>query len=314
MPNPSSGWISTPLCCEYLAHTCRVRRDAILWHGRRFPVGFALVELLVVLAIIGTLSGLLLTAVSSVREAARRTQCSNNLKQATLGACAYQASRRTFPPGADAIPNGVALPAGTQHAWSSFILPHIEEQSIASTIDYKAYWNAPGRNAAAADLVIPTYVCPSGAAFFPGKQDYGGIHGTHIVPSGQQLPAPNPSSNGIMVTAITAGRWGIAPAQIIDGLSHTLIVAESVDRGYSPGTDRSGAANIVWAWGTNTFSQNARFINSIGEQNIRSHHAGGAYASFADGRCVFLDETMDPDVLAAICTRDGSEHQATASN
>ena len=89
--------------------------------------GFALVELPVVMAIIGTLAGLILPAISQARETARKTECVNNLQQMTLGVCAYESARRVFPPGVDAIPAGEALPYGTQHAWSSFILPSIEE-------------------------------------------------------------------------------------------------------------------------------------------------------------------------------------------
>ncbi len=280
----------------------------------RHPRGFALVELLVVLAIIGTLSGLLLSAVSHVREAGRKLQCSNNLKQMSLGVCAYEASRRTFPPGVDAIAAGPSLPFGTQHAWSSFILPQIEEQAIASSINYRTLWNALGGNADAASHSIPLYICPSGSVFFPGKQDYGGISGTHIVPTGQQWPAANPSFNGIIIAATSAGLWGVSPSQVIDGLSRTLLIGEAVDRGSPVGTDTSGIENLVWAWGTNTFAQNATFINSTTGQGLRSHHVGGAYGSFADGRCTFLDETMDPDVLAAICTRDGGESKASDTN
>ena len=66
-----------------------------------------------VMAIIGTLSGLLLTAVSRVREAARRVQCSNNLKQMGLGVGSYESSRRSFPPGSDQIPTPPLAPTGT---------------------------------------------------------------------------------------------------------------------------------------------------------------------------------------------------------
>jgi len=124
--------------------------------------GFALVELLVVMAIIGTLAGLILPAISQARETARKTQCVNNLKQMTLGVCAYESARRVFPPGVDAIPAGDALPYGTQHAWSSFILPYIEEQVLASTIHYKASWNGPGANAT-------DYFQPSGRLVFPAR-------------------------------------------------------------------------------------------------------------------------------------------------
>jgi len=275
-------------------------------HFRR-PRGFALVELLVVVAIIGTLSGLLLSAVSHVREAGRKLQCSNNLKQMTLGVCAYQASRRTFPPGTEAIPAGPALPGGTECAWSSFILPQIEEAAIAAQIDYGARWDAPGANATAANLMIPTYVCPSGVLFFPGKQDYGGIAGTYIIPSGMDRPAPDAHFSGTLIPVVSATRRGVMPSEVLDGLSSTLLVAESVDRGHPPQWSAGGPDHLPWAWGANIIYQNAPFINSKDELCIRSNHIGGAFGAFADGHVRFLDENLDTDVLAALCTRSGGE-------
>lgn len=273
----------------------------------RRPRGFALVELLVVLAIIGTLSGLLLSAVSHVREAGRKLQCSNNLKQMTLGVCAYQASRRSFPPGRDSIVGGPAMPGGTEHAWSSFILPQIEEAAIAARIDYGARWDAPGANATAANLMIPTYVCPSSVLFFPGKQDYGGVAGTYIIPSGMERPASDPASSGTLIPVVSAGQRGVMPSEVLDGLSSTLLVAESVDRGRPPGWSGGGPDHLPWAWGANIVYQTARFINVMDEQGIRSNHIGGAFGAFADGHVRFLDENLDADVLAALCTRSGGE-------
>jgi hypothetical protein len=186
-------------------------------------------------------------------------------------------------------------------------LPYIEEQVLASTINYKSLWNAPGGNVAASARMIAIYTCPSGAVTYAGKQDYGGIYGTHIIPSGALAPAPNPSSNGIMVAALAPGRWGLSRSQITDGLSSTLLIGEAVDRGRPPATGVDTDLNIRWAWGTNTFAQNSNFINTFTDQGIRSNHIGGAYASFADGRCGFLADSMNPDVLAAICTRNGGE-------
>ena len=289
--------------------------DGMGHRGRSRPrPGFALVELLVVMAIIGTLSGLLLTAVSRVREAARRVQCSNNLKQMGLGVGSYESSRRSFPPGSDQIPSPPLAPTGTQHAWSSFLLPHIEEQSLAATIDYKAPWNAPGRNAAAADIVIPLYVCPSGMLSFKGKQDYGGISGTFIVPTGRRVPLPDALSCGTIVSVTKTGQWGIRPAEVIDGLSSTLLIGEAVDRAINPGLKFDGPDHVSWAWGANRITQNTSFINNPFEPSIRSHHIGGAFAAFADGHCAFLDGMMDPDVLFALCTRNGGESNAPGGN
>jgi len=81
--------------------------------GRR---AFTLVELLAVIAIIGTLIGLLLPAVQRTRELSRKTQCATNIRQTALGLCAYESARRRFPAGCDLLPRGTALPNGTEHA------------------------------------------------------------------------------------------------------------------------------------------------------------------------------------------------------
>lgn len=93
---------------------------------------FTLVELLVVLAIIGVLVGLLLPAVQMVREAARRTHCSNNLRQIVIGLHNYEASNTDFPPGwlADESPSTKGW------AWMSYVLPFVEQQSIYDEINF----------------------------------------------------------------------------------------------------------------------------------------------------------------------------------
>src|SRR5690348_14533615 len=88
---------------------------------QRKGFGFTLVELLVVIAIIGVLIALLLPAVQAAREAARRTQCKNNLKQLALGCHTYLSARKQFPPGADRS-NGLS--------WTAHTLPYIEEAAL----------------------------------------------------------------------------------------------------------------------------------------------------------------------------------------
>lgn len=276
--------------------------------------GFTLIELLVVIGIVGVLVGLLLPAVQRARESARRTGCLNNVRGMTLGIGGYESSKRCYPFGNDALANPPALPIGTQHAWSSFILPYIEEASLASRIDYRRFWNAPGGNDEASDAVLSIYVCPSRMVSYVGKQDYGGVTGTYIVPSGKTQPADDPFHNGMLIFRDEGHRQAITPAGVTDGLSQTLLIGESVDRGLPPAADVNPELNSRWALGTNCFAQNARFINLYENENLRSRHDGGAHASFADGRAAFLGENMDPDVLAAICTRNGGETKSSAVN
>lgn len=278
---------------------------------RSSRIGFTLVELLVVIAIIGTLIGMLLPAVQSVRESSRKTACSTKLRQCGLGASNYESARRSFPPGCDVKPQGVSLPEGTQHAWSTFILPYIEETAVAARIDLRKAWDAPGGNDVASDTSIPTYVCPSGIVTITGKADYGGVSGAWIMADGVPFRGAAGLSNGMLVSVdgvIPPVRAGSAT----DGLSGTLLAAEAVDR-----CDSEEAANPQnklgrWAW-VNCFAQAASFVNVRGS-DIHSNHPAGAHGVFADGRVTFLDDSMDPVVLAAICTRNGGEAMASAAS
>jgi prepilin-type N-terminal cleavage/methylation domain-containing protein/prepilin-type processing-associated H-X9-DG protein len=123
--------------------------------------GFTLVELLVVIAIIGLLIGVLLPAINSAREAARRLTCKNNLKQIGLANANYLSAFRAFPPG-----QFRAMADGDTYAWSVKILPFIEEQGIYERIHPKSPMNTVTHKGTAETpgpltKVIPTYLCPS---------------------------------------------------------------------------------------------------------------------------------------------------------
>ncbi len=118
--------------------------------------GFTLVELLVVIAIIATLIGLLLPAVQSAREAARRTKCQSSLRQLGLGLQSFNSHKRRFPPGFGIY----------REFWTAHILPEIEESSRYDTLEWIdpgtnnwANFNHPNR--AACEAVIPIFRCPS---------------------------------------------------------------------------------------------------------------------------------------------------------
>ena len=121
--------------------------------GRFRRHAFTLVELLVVIAIIGILVGLLLPAVQAAREAARRMQCANNLKQMGLALHEYHDSHRTFPSGF-IFPNRVF--------WTGMILPYVEQGPLYQTLDFRLPFNDGNLpNGAACAKYLPIFRCPS---------------------------------------------------------------------------------------------------------------------------------------------------------
>lgn len=267
------------------------------------PAGFSLVELLAVVAILGILVSLTLPAVQRVRESARRTGCSNNLRQMGVAILNYESARRWFPPGNDAYSN-------REHAWSSFILPYLEEQKTAGRIDYTRPWNDPQGNATIADVTISTYICPSGIKTFEGKQDYGGVMGSAVrLAEGDRLP-PGFERGGVLYA--TAKDWSrpCRAAEVSDGLSRTLLVSEGVDRGTEGWDSDTRIGNTRWACGTNCFLLSSPVLNTPDVDGFLSHHLGGVHGLFGDGRVVFLADDTGPDVLIAICTKAGGETAA----
>ncbi|MEO0529392.1 MAG: DUF1559 domain-containing protein [Planctomycetota bacterium] len=132
-------------------------------HTNRLRHGFTLVELLVVIAIIGILIAMLLPAVQAAREAARRSQCSNNLRQLVLAMHNYESARGVLPAGFLSRPVNPANETGDNGpgwGWGSLILEYIEESGLAGTIDYDlALWDP--RHSEAIDTTIASFLCPS---------------------------------------------------------------------------------------------------------------------------------------------------------
>ena len=135
---------------------------------------FTLVELLVVIAIIGILVGLLLPAVQAAREAARRMQCSNNLKQLGLAFHNYESATKSFPinyatRGKLGFPNNGPGIANSGRSWLQMVLPYIEQTPLYNNIDFtvglqpksSAATTPVGRNRLVAATIVPTFLCPS---------------------------------------------------------------------------------------------------------------------------------------------------------
>ena len=136
-------------------------------HGRH--IGFTLVELLVVIAIIGILVSLLLPAVQAAREAARRMQCTNNLKQIGLATHNYLDTFKCFPPsyiiqpgggGVHGTPDPDTCDAGPGWAWGTLLLPYAEQQTLHDAIDFSLpCWD--NANEEATQMRLEMYICPS---------------------------------------------------------------------------------------------------------------------------------------------------------
>lgn len=217
--------------------------------------GFTLVELLVVIAIIGVLVGLLLAAVQSVRESARRLSCSNNLKQLGLGLHHHQQARRTFPPGFARVygnPNpasdfsqndDVSAAAASQGNWSwaAFTLPYIEMDSVYQVINVTgtdcaaAMGNATQMQAMA--VPVSAFRCPADYTVATGQRP--GITGISFKDaSGNNVTtrsalsnyvAANHSSNTLKVgDGIFFMNSKTSAARILDGLSKTIALGERV--------------------------------------------------------------------------------------
>jgi len=207
------------------------------------PRGFTLVELLVVIAIIGVLVGLLLPAIQAAREAARGSQCKNNMRQLSLAVLNYESANKHLPPGAIVDLNVTST--GNNGSWGVHgrILPYLEQANLYSQVDLSTGWDF---QEAINGLKISTYACPSDPRGDelrdPGKgkvslypTTYGFNYGTWFVFD----PQTRAGGNG----AFFPNSY-LRMARISDGASNTLLAAEV--KAWQPYTRNGGpsSANI----------------------------------------------------------------------
>ena len=290
---------------------------------------FTLVELLVVIAIIGTLIGLLLPAVQSAREAARRLQCANNLKQMGLACMMNADATGRYPSGAR---QSSQLEEIHKLLWSGQILPYLEQGNLASTLDPDQRWDQFEPNITAIKTSHSIYSCPSSA----GPQYYNQVvegratstylacaSGTIRNETGSGTLIGESRQNGIMnINSRTKHR------DIFDGLSQTLLIAESLFLPGVSGPDHTGVFQIIDHWHTgspgmasnemseclgssaipiNSFKKVPQvFVEDI-ELGFSSRHAGLVQAVFADGHVQTLDESISANVWSAMGTIGNSD-------
>jgi prepilin-type N-terminal cleavage/methylation domain-containing protein/prepilin-type processing-associated H-X9-DG protein len=322
---------------------------------------FTLVELLVVITIIGILIALLLPAVQAAREAARRMQCANNMKQIGLALHTYLAGNNAFPVG-EQLPRASNTGSGRYGwCWSVSILPFMEQQPVFDNLDPKfcTYYSftsdlqlAPLSHQAAICTVINGYLCPSSGHartlnIWPartaitgydandlGMLEYVGISGSNRLPpsysAGPVAVADTLSRNG---TLFLSG--SVAPAQITDGLSNTIIVGEysgaTAGQAYTSlgslgdndGTWGLGAGDAVgcngWAVRVVSHPPNAEVywksasccaecadpsVKRGKEAALKSSHPGGIHVVMADGSVAFLGNGINVEVYKDLADRE----------
>jgi prepilin-type N-terminal cleavage/methylation domain-containing protein/prepilin-type processing-associated H-X9-DG protein len=276
--------------------------------------GVTLLELLVVVAIIATLAALLLPAVQAARETARRTQCQHHLRQLGIGLTLHAERGGAFPVGCIgcklALPPAGGPPAPQRFiSWNVHLLPFIERPELWDALDFSLPSYQPANRAVAA-AVVDVFLCPStvenalhqpkglwqGAAF----TDYAGIYG--VEGAGRTVVDPSAAhwlrddSLGVLLYELPVG-----PREIIDGLTHTAAIAETVLR---------RRLESEWINGHNLFAQeSATPINrasGLGNE-IGSPHGGGASLAFCDAHVKFVAESIDQAVLIALLTRAGND-------
>jgi prepilin-type N-terminal cleavage/methylation domain-containing protein/prepilin-type processing-associated H-X9-DG protein len=185
--------------------------------------GFTLIELLVVIAIIAVLIGLLLPAVQNAREAARRTQCRNNLKQIGIALHNYHEQASVFPPG-----RLNTTKDGQAHAFSAYahLLPHLEQSVLYEMIDFSSNPDIiPGPNAAVTSAILPALQCPSDNLVI--LQAGFGVH-NYPLNTGTTFPVSPRNPAGIPVTGVFFENSSVRIAEIRDGTSQTVCISETV--------------------------------------------------------------------------------------
>jgi len=213
----------------------------------------------------GVLTALLLPAVQSAREAARRTQCANNLKLHGLAMHNYHDVYGSFPP--PAITNEAGDPL---LSWRVAILPFVGQQPLYEEFHLDEPWDSP-HNRTLIERMPEVFACPSHPFDEPGRT-------TYRVAVGEE-------------TLFVEGSEGISLADVTDGSSFTLMVVESPEE-------------TVW-----TKPGGLEFSNrpEADLPPVGSDHPGGWQTLLGDGSVHFLSDTLDPELLNALFTRNGNE-------
>lgn len=294
--------------------------------------GFTLIELLVVIAIIAILIALLLPAVQQAREAARRTQCKNNMKQIGLAIHNYHDIYSQFP---NANSGGMDYSSLSGSSLFTSILPLIDQANAYQQYDFTK-GNSDPVNQAVVGQHLPFYLCPSAPtrrAVPSCDEDSGRAPGNYAVSIGTQdfnqywsfYRLPRPELDGAIVyTDSSPGRTKFR--DFLDGTSNTIMIGETAynlpDYTFRSG-DCAGSSRYSFTYWSNPFPGSTACTtaydfnpydiegDSLFDPNwtrsFRSEHVGGVQFTFSDGAVHFLSENIDAGLLDSLATRNGGE-------
>ena len=268
--------------------------------------GFTLIELLVVIAIIAVLIALLLPAVQQAREAARRTQCRNNLHQIGLALHNYHDTHSCFPPG---VVSGTVT--CQYHSWMTMILPFVDESALYNAYNFDTinsdYYSKcatdAGENATVVQSLLAQYACPSDTEPYvlcdARTTNYVGNFGTNKNNSSSSDPG---TGKGLFwLNSIVRLR------DIRDGSSQSIAVGEAQSGvraiNHGPTWANGKSSNVL---GT-TYSPMNDTTSSNNLYSFVSRHEGGAFFLFVDGQVRFLSENIDMATYRALSTIAGNE-------
>lgn len=260
---------------------------------------FTLIELMVVTAIIAIVMALLLPAVVQAREAARRTQCRNNLKQIGLSLHNYHDAHSVLPPG---------MISSNLFSWKSFLMPLVEQSQLYNSFNFNApVFNGNDTypatdNAFTATIPIEMYHCPSdpGPTNVTNGDPFAIPNSTEIIEQATSSYVGNYGSDGFATMTAANGimftNSRVSLPKIRDGVSNTVAAGEHLI--VDPATsDRISAfwfgsptGEIDRLTGSGSFDINARVVG-----DFSSMHEGGAFFLMCDGAVIFLNESIASD-------------------
>lgn len=285
------------------------------------PFGFTLIELLVVIAVIAVLIALLLPAVQQAREAARRSQCKNSLKQIGLALHNYHDTAKALPPGWIGV-NAAGLPyvdGVNGWGWAAQILPQIDQAPLYNSINFSLPMVDP-YHAKVRTATLPVYRCPSdvGVALWTitdsggtalaqlATANYVGSYGISDIDNCLGQPAPF-RCNG---EGAFYHNSFLKMADFVDGTSNTLFAGEHETNEKSNwhstwlGVVPNGDDNFGRIVGDADHTPN----NPVHHQDdFSSYHVGGAHFLMGDGTVRFISSNIDAAVFKGLATRQMGE-------